>query len=420
MTPTPPEATEQSGLTDLPSRADSNPRQRRRTLLVLDLERTQALFGRAVGAGRPDRIEPRRQELLGLLQAFADAGRPAGGVRVDDTGRIVDLNAILRAGERLASEGAGAERLWSKLRRKQAMDQRMAMAVLQFFRHVLKQPELDLTHLGAVTGERQTHLDRLAQAARAAREDLPADTLQSFLRRAQEAGEHAVALAEYRRRYEAMRSVPGADGVMRTHLTQVNRYRPVRLVPFGAHHPLQLAAEWYQFGRTPRAELTIRRLSPASEPGVVRQVPLIKEMRDGLVLTRPDPALAPDLVAGLPLADSAGRDLCWEVCWRLEMVFNAADRDILVNYAPLVRPEIEVEADSLTAFDFAVGDSPGLQRTSAGWRLDRTLLPREVLAIRLRNRSLAEHDAPTLTPTGEWRPSPQRPVRPLKTRVRRR
>jgi hypothetical protein len=83
------------------------------------------------------------------------------------------------------------------------------------------------------------------------------------------------------------------------------------------------------------------------------------------------------------------------------MVFNAADRDILVNYAPLVRPRIRVEPAALDAFEVTVGDSPGVTRDGGDWLLDRTLLPREVLAIRLRCRALCDDDALAASPSGE-------------------
>lgn len=387
-------------------RAPRQPRIRRTT--VLSLPAVEGLMAEALAGLPPARREPRRQQLLGLLQAFVAAAHPAGGLPLDARGRPRELARIRAEGARLAADGEGAERLWRKLRRQQPMDQRLAEAVLHFFRHVLGRPGLDLGHLGAVAGDRHAALVRIEAAVQAARDDVPAEILGAFVARAGEAAQAAVALADYVRHYADLHLQTDAHGVQRLHLRQTNRYRPLRLVPHGAHHPLRLTAEWHQWHRTPQAELRLRPLDGALRPGPERVVALRKRLVDGFVVVEADPALAPDLAAGLPLQDAQGRPLRWEVEWRLAMVFNAADRDLLVNYAPLVKPRVQVEAAALAAFEVSVGDSPGLRRDGDGWLLDRTLLPREVLAIRLRSRALGDDDALAASPSGEFRARPSR------------
>ncbi len=375
------------------------PRIRRTT--VLSLSAVERLMAEALAGLSPGRREPRRQQLLGLLQAFLDAARPAGGLALDARGRPCDLALLLTEGARLAAEGEGAERLWIKLRRAQPMDQRLAEATLHFFRHVLARPGLDLQDLGAMAGERHAALRRIEAAVKAARDDLPADIIGAFVTRAGEAAQTAVALADYVRHYSGLRLATDAFGVKRIHLRQTNRYRPVRLAPYPARHPLRLSAEWFQWNRTPAAELHLSLLDSALRTTVERRIALRKRMRNGLVVIEADPAQHPELADGLPLQAPDGAPLLWEVQWRLDMVFNAADRDILVNYAPLVRPRIRVEPAALDAFEVTVGDSPGVTRDGGDWLLDRTLLPREVLAIRLRCRALCDDDALAASPSGE-------------------
>jgi hypothetical protein len=370
---------------------------------VLSLPAVERLMDEALAGLSPGRREPRRQQLLGLLQAFLDAARPAGGLALDSRDRPRDL-ALLRAeGARLAAEGAGAERLWRKLRRGEPMDQRLAEAVMHFFRHALGRPGLELEQLGAVAGERHAALRRIEAAVKAARDDVPAEILGAFVTRAGEAAQMAVALVDYVRHYGDLRLATDGAGVLRLHLRQTNRYRPVPLVNHAVRHPLRLTAEWYQWNRTPAAELHLRRLEAGRPPGPARRVPLRKRLHDDFVLIEADPAHEPELAHGLPLRAPDGAPLDWEVEWRLDMVFNPADRDMLVNYAPLVNPRVQVEAAAREHFEVSLGDSPGVQRDGEGWRLDRTLLPREVLAIRLRSRALTDDDALRASPSGELR-----------------
>jgi hypothetical protein len=368
---------------------------------VLSLSAVERLMAEALADLPPRRREPRRQQLLGLLQAFLEAARPAGGLPLNVRGRPLDLPRLRAEGLRLAADGAGAERLWQKLRRAQPMDQRLAEAVMHFFREVLQRPDLGLDQLGAVAGERQAALVRIEAAVKAARDDVPAEILGAFVRRAGEAAQVAVALVDYERHYEHLRLVADQRGIARLHLRQTNRYRPVRLVPWAVHHPLRITAEWFQWNRTPQAALRLRKLDAAQRPTGERAIALRRHLREGFVVIEADPDQAPDLAHGLPLQQADGTPMAWEVEWVLDMVFNAADRDILVNYAPLVRPRIRVDAAAQEAFEVSVGDSPGVQRDGGGWLLDRTLLPREVLAIRLRSRALSPGDALLASPSGE-------------------
>jgi len=373
--------------------------------VVLDPERIQALLAQALAAARPSRAQAGALQLqhLALLQAYTEAALPAGGLALGSDGRPRDAELLQRQAAALAHNGEAAERLMSKLRRSRPMDLRLAEALLWGLRALLQQPGLDLEHLGAVEAASHAALQRQIQAIKSSRDGIAHDILQAFIARSREAAATAVALTHYRRHYGQLRLCADAHGVQRLHLEQVNRYRPVSLVPFMARHRLRMAAEWHHWARTPAAELRLWRLDSQGRRGTERRVALHKALHDGLVVTAPDPAQEPDLEHGLPLHDDQGRPCPYEVEWRLQLVLNAADRDMLVNYAPLVQPEIEVEAAALRHFEVQVGDSPGLRRTATGWRLDRTLLPREVLAVRLRWRGLSDADALTLSPTGEWR-----------------
>lgn len=388
----------------MPAQPTKPPRIRRTT--VLSLPAIERLMDEALAGLPASGREPRRQQLLGLLQAFLEAARPAGGLPLGRSGQPLDLAGLRAEGARLAADGAGAERLWQKLRRAQPMDQRLAEAVMHFFRLVLGRPGLELEQLGAVAGERHAALRRIELAVKAVRDDVPAEILGAFVTRASEAAQASVALADYVRHYGGLRLVTDAHGVARLELRQTNRYRPVRLVPHAARHPLRLTAEWFQWNRTPVAALRLRRLDAALQPVAEREVPLRKILRGGFVVIEADPDQAPDLAEGLPLQDSDGQVRLWEVVWRLDMVFNAADRDMLVNYAPIVKPRVQVEPAALGLVEVSVGDSPGLRRDSQGWLLDRTLLPREVLAIRLRSRALGDGQALAASPSGELRLSP--------------
>lgn len=373
---------------------------------MLSLPAIERLIDEALAGLSASRREPRRQQLLGLLQAFLEAARPAGGLPLGRNGQPLELARLRAEGARLATDGAGAERLWQKLRRAQPMDQRLAEAVMHFFRHVLGRPGLELEQLGAVAGERHAALKRIELAVKAARDDVPAEILGAFVTRASEAAQVSVALADYVRHYSRLRAVTDAHGVARLELRQTNRYRPVRLVPHAARHPLRLTAEWFQWNRTPAATLLLRRLDAALQPQATQEVPLRKTMRNGFVVIEADPERVPEFAEGLPLQDSQGQPQLWEVEWCLDLVFNAADRDMLVNYAPIVKPRVLVEPAALDLVEVSVGDSPGLCREGDGWLLDRTLLPREVLAIRLRSRSLGEAQALAASPSGELRLSP--------------
>ena len=196
---------------------------------MLSLPAIERLIDEALAGLSASRREPRRQQLLGLLQAFLEAARPAGGLPLGRNGQPLELARLRAEGARLATDGAGAERLWQKLRRAQPMDQRLAEAVMHFFRHVLGRPGLELEQLGAVAGERHAALKRIELAVKAARDDVPAEILGAFVTRASEAAQVSVALADYVRHYSRLRAVTDAHGVARLELRQTNRYRPCLL-----------------------------------------------------------------------------------------------------------------------------------------------------------------------------------------------
>ncbi len=97
-----------------------------------------------------------------------------------------------------------------------------------------------------------------------------------------------------------------------------------------------------------------------------------------------DPALLQRLV--LPAAGLPGPLLA--VQWREELRLHVADSDGLAWPSPLSGLSIEFEPGLADRLEIAVGDSPGLQRTDRGWRLDRSLMPRELVTVRLRLRGL--------------------------------
>ena len=111
----------------------------------------------------------------------------------------------------------------------------------------------------------------------------------------------------------------------------------------------------------------------------------------------------------LKLARAApGRQPRCQFEWREQMLLNLADRDIVVSYCPITALKLRVEASD--DFIVQVGDAPGLTRHGDEWRLDRALLPREVLAVRLRWTGLTAADALALTAAGEL-PEARPPLR---------
>lgn len=178
-----------------------------------------------------------------------------------------------------------------------------------------------------------------------------------------------------------------------------------------AHQPA-CAYEWYEWARFTSAELTLRQFDARGR--LRHEWPLALQRRldeaRGFIICE----LAPEQPVEvqrllLQLARAApGRQPRCQFEWREQMLLNLADRDIVVSYCPITALTLRVE-DSAEVI-VQVGDAPGLTRQGGQWQLDRALLPREVLAVRLRCAGLTAADALALTAAGEL-PEARRPLR---------
>lgn len=394
-------------------------RRVRRTLVVdamrfdQAVESALALELRRTALGRPrltlgplrtraDR-EGARQQLMALLKAYVDAGRPAGGLPLDETGRVRDRAALVQAARTMAESGLGLPKVLTKIRSGAPIDRRLVEAIVHYFRHALDDETFRAERLGVAESLPLRAVARIGRAIDAVHRDLPASILDGLQRRAAEVASYPWVMDDVRYEYDDLVRVVDPQGVPRLKLTKRTRYRPVRLLSLpGLLRPMQ-AYEWHEWNHVESARLRLWQLDSHDRRVHGVDVPIRKRIDEQrmLVVVDPEPA------AGFEMA-AAGTDgpRC-EVEWEERLVFNLADRDIVVSFLPMNRPAIVFDAARNPGFEVAVGDSPGLRRTADGWLLDRTLMPREVLAVRLRPAGLDAGAAPALSPAGEWPPEPR-------------
>lgn len=383
----------------MPSSTPAIPSRRRRRTVAFDAAVVQRLLDDAAQAGAETPAVARAQ-LHCLLKAFVDAAQPAAGLAVDAAGWPLHLAALRAEAARLGEAGAAAPRVLRKLRGGQPLDWRLGQALLSFFKVVLARPGLRLDDLGgAETGRLHAVTGALREAP--AVQSLPA--IEALLLKAHESAAQPWVFDAFEREYRQLRRVVDEHGRPRLTLERVTRYVPVKTVAYERAHQPGCAYEWYEWARFVSAELTLRQFSARGR--LRREWPLALQRRldeaRGFIICE----LAPEQPVEvqrllLQLARAApGRQPRCQFEWREQMLLNLADRDIVVSYCPITALTLRVEASD--DFIVQVGDAPGLTRHGQQWQLDRALLPREVLAVRLRWAGLTAGDALALTAAGE-------------------
>lgn len=391
------------------------PRQaRERRTVVIDVRRYDELLAKALAAAgtRAQETSQERARLGALLKAFADAARPAGGLRLAADGTLTGLDAILAAGAANLRAGECSPRIERNIRAGVAIDERMALALLHFLRHVLDKPALTLASLGAVQADRLAtarHVETLIQRGR---DELPQAVVSALLQRSAETASYASLWEGYVCEYRQLRSVVDAQGVQRVRVTRCTRYRPFKLNRYEIVHRPTQTYELHDWARFESAVLEVRLLDRELAPAQAWQVPVHKRLDADRGLVVFEPVDDPQAEWNAALRSRQVEDLRdqqrVEFRWTEELVLNVADRDLVVSYHPVDRPRIAFDAAANPDFELTVGDSPGLIRVSDGWQLDRTLMPRDVLAIRIRYRGFPIEEAVHLSPSAQWQRSPAR------------
>ncbi len=352
-----------------------------------------------------------REPLQALLKAFVDAALPAGGLPLDTEGRPAQLAALIAAGRENARNGECNPKLLGKVRRGAPIDERIALAALHFFRLALDTPALALEHIGGMESQRLAAVKRASETLNALRDAVPASVLEALQRKTEETAGYAQLMVDGCYRYASPEPFLDAHGMLRLRLHCHTSYRSLRIAGFaGELRPIR-AYEWHEWNHIESASLHIevcdeqgQPVAPAIEPKLRRRV----DEALGYYFIEIDPhALGAErsaLRTGLP-----GRQ--HRVHWTEVKVFNAVDRDLLVNLHPMNRLCIQFDEQAHPELELRVGDSPGLLRTADGWQLDRTLLPREVLNVRLRLRAVDLAHPEALGASGEWLADRQQPVK---------
>ncbi len=346
----------------------------------------------------PPEAEALRRRLHALLRAFCDAARPAGGLPLDATGAPRELEGLVAAGRERARDREAMPKALDKIRAGRPVDLRIAVALLHAMRFVLGQPRLQLADLGGTESERLRAARRVERALHLATHELPASVGAALQRRAAESAGYTYLMDDVHVHYGGLREEVDVLGLRRLRLVRTMRYVPLRLAGFSGRLTPIKAYEWHEWNHVGEVQLTVQTLAggPGRGSGAAMpsappfELPLVRRLHhERAVFTieidpHADPALLERLV--LPEAGTPGPLLA--VQWREELFFNVADRDILVWYSPVGSLEVEFEEGLADRLDIALGDSPGLVRSARGWRLDRSLMPREVVAVRLRLRGL--------------------------------
>lgn len=403
--------------TDTPSPTES--RRQRRTVLI-DAARLDRWLERAASLASSDAATASAQPLASvgevaldaeraLLKAFIEHAQPAGGLRLDAGGRPRDLHAIVARGLELHREGDVVPKLMQRIRAGHAVDQRLAEAVLQYVRFAVRDPALNLEDLGAEPSWARTPLAAMQARVRAACEALPRGVLDAVWNRVSEASRVATVIDRPEYTYLGFTSFTDARGCRRVRLQRVMTKRPARLTETRGTFRPRLTYEGHEWHRYESATLTLRRVTPAGRVTATASPPVRKRFDPARGVVVFD--LTPDDAAGCaPLLDlpalGDARDFL-EVAWTETMVMNPLDRDIVVSYLPMIEPRIRFDAQAHPGVRVQVGDSPGLVREASGWRLDRVLPPREVLAVRIAMVDAAAVDPRRIGPAGEWWDGPR-------------
>ncbi|HEY0956347.1 MAG TPA: hypothetical protein VGE36_16425 [Roseateles sp.] len=378
---------------------DATARRRRRTV-VFDAALVLRLLDDAARA-RPGPVAVARAQQLWLLKAFVDAAQPAAGLAVDVRGWPLDLAALQAQAVQLGEQGAAAPRVLRKLRAGQPLDWRLAQALLSFFKVVLDRPALRLDEIG---GAETARLQAVAGALREAPQFQGLPAIEALLLKAHESAVAPWVFDAFEREYRQLRRVVDVHGRPRIALERVSRYVPVKTVAYERSIRPSCAYEWHEWARFAAAELVLRQFDARGRCRAEWTLALTRrldEMRGFVIceLAPEQPVEVEHLLLQLARA-APGRQPRCQFEWREQMLLNLADRDIVVSYCPITALRLHIDAGP--DFIVQVGDAPGLTREGEReWRLHRALLPREVLAVRLRWAGLTAADALALTAAGE-------------------
>ncbi len=373
----------------------------------LSLPAAQGVTGLpAMGRAVPTALKRQdtRYHLLALLKAFCDAALPAGGLPQDEFGDVLDLPTLLRAGQELARQGQMAPKLLEKVNAGRAVDQRMGLAALQFFRTVLQRPRLTLQDIGGAESDRLRTVRRLERAIGIAQAELPRSVYEGLRNRAEETAGHAYIAIDVHVHYGWTGKQVDPHGMQRMSLTRTQRWRPLRLHSFGAQLTPTKFYECYQWTQVCEARLRVANAIAGGGVGPFFDIPVVRRLvpDKGIFCIEPVADLAPDL-RRLLMVQGAGADTEPPLVeWQEKLLFNPADRDILVWYYPVHGLRVSFDAELLHHMTVNLGDSPGLVEESGAWRLDRTLMPREVLAVRFRMQGLDLRRLEKVGASGEW------------------
>jgi hypothetical protein len=338
-----------------------------------------------------------RTQVWSLLKAFIDAARPAGGLNFAADGWPVELEALVARGKANSAQGESESRFERQVRRGGAIDLRLAEAALAALRLLLERPRLQLHEIGAVENHRLRAARRIEAVVHSVSEALPQAVVEGLVRRAEETAGYPWLLDGVEVEYRDLRLGATPEGTPCIRLTRSTRYRTVKLVRFASGLQLSQSYEWHEWSRCERARLFGTAIDADGRYGPRIELPIRKHLcpRRELVVFEVELDGRPDLAELLhsPAVEVASDQAVREWEWVEDMVFGAADRDIVVSCYPMHDLRIRYDADANPDFVVAVGDSPGLLAVPGGWRLERTLMPREVLAVRIRWRGLRIENA---------------------------
>lgn len=357
------------------------------------------------GAGGGQRLSGAqvREGLLALLKAFCDAAQPAGGLPLDDRGDPADLPALRAAGQANARQADTEPKLLAKARAGRPVDLRIAVAALHFFRAVLERPRLGLADIGGTENERLEAVQRVERALEVGHVALPASVFEALRRRAHETAAYPQILDDVRVHYGDLREVTDERGHRRFWITRTSRYVPVRLAGFADRLMPTGTFEWHEWVRMRSARLWVCPRSGTGALGTPVELPVQRTLDHdaGIFRFEVDRVAAADRLHHLVIAPAGAGQPAPEIVWVDEISFNPADRDILVWYAPVLRLRVSVDETLAQRLAVVVGDSPGVLGGDQAWTLDRTLMPREVIAVRLRARELGPRHLRLMGASGE-------------------
>lgn len=334
-------------------------------------------------------------QLMAILKAYLDKAQ-AGGIALDQAQGIpIELNSIIDKGDRHARNGEGVPRLLRSLNdgkgKLKRVDRCKAEGLLTFLKNFLNEPFLSLHDLGARESSRLEASHQIEKAIKAHRTNLPQAVMSGLIARSAETAAYVSVQEKHTTKYAGLRlrEVKGHDPVIS--LIRTTTYRPLSIVPYERILRPGLTYELYEGKRFIAARLSVFRLDQQG-----RRVESMKfnvgrsiDREKNVIVYAIDEsqrAMASHFLRMPSLNDKANGTL--ELEWSEDMEINVVDRDIIVSMLPVDQPEIHFDGDAHPDFVLTVGDSDAIKTISGGWKLHRTLMPREVIAVRIRVRDM--------------------------------